>query len=403
MAQDETMTGHSLFAADRWQGASPLSVDAGLRWDRMTFRAAPGEVGQRTEHALSPRILVSWKPAEHSLWLVSGGVARHVDVTGSPPGASFASGSPEQFFLYDGPALNGGAGPDATDEVIQRALEWFVGAGGLGRTPLVLDRPESLAAGSGLLQTTHWTLGVDRQLGMESFARASVFHRTVSAEIPGVDRVDRRLTGITFQARYRVGIRAHAGATYTLAKVSTDDVEAGRVGVPYDPLTGDVRHRLRLWGRGQVLVSESLGLVTAALLYSIDSGESFGAVGLVDVGPDTVATYAFTSADAFRAEGLSRTDLAINWSRGVPGTVYGRLFVQFHVLNLLGSVRPIDPAAGVVVLTAATDPRFARFDPQAEAPLRGVHWDLAERWRDGVPRAAATMPRTIRLSLGVRF
>jgi hypothetical protein len=57
-----------------------------------------------------------------------------------------------------------------------------------------------------------------------------------------------------------------------------------------------------------------------------------------------------------------------------------------------------------VVQTAFTNPdRFLPFDPAVESPVRGVHWDIDSRWADFVGASSMSMPRTFRVSLGVRF
>jgi hypothetical protein len=54
-------------------------------------------------------------------------------------------------------------------------------------------------------------------------------------------------------------------------------------------------------------------------------------------------------------------------------------------------------------MTAADAPeRFSAFDPFAEVPVRGVHWDLAAE-PDPKTKFPPTFGRALRLQVGVEF
>ena len=77
-------------------------------------------------------------------------------------------------------------------------------------------------------------------------------------------------------------------------------------------------------------------------------------------------------------------------------------FVRPDVLNLFNEkgVTSVD----VSVLTARTAPAtYQRFNPITEKPVRGVNYDLASTFGKPTSGADYQLPRTFRVSAGVRF
>jgi hypothetical protein len=448
------VVGHSLFLADRWRWRGATTLAVGARWDRLDVTTGASGGRTWTEQAFSPRVSISWSPDPHSPWMVTGGLARYVDASVfSPFGVTFASPGTLRTYAYGGPAINSGV--TGTGEAVDLALASFFAGGGVSGAPLFALAAAPGDDAPGPTATTELTVGVDRRLGIASSVRADVFWRdfgripalavepgrtttdafgfAVDEARPVSDVFTRRHAGLAIQARYRLGIQAHLGASYALTRLwGNVDASLGPGGTvgesasayrAYSDAIGltdagdlrdDVRHRLRLWGHGDLLVSESIGTITGAIIQEFNSGSPYGAVGLIDVrpfvanpgfaNPPAAVPYAFTARDAFRGKPLSRTDLAVSWVRRMPGTVFGQMFVQVHALNLFDKTRPIDAASGAVVRTAFSDPdRFVPFDPAAGGAVRGVHWDFDPRWQDAQSAAATTLPRAFRLSFGVRF
>ena len=355
---------HGVFAGDRWQPTPSLSVDAGLRLDWFNLRTEAG-LADRVERTVSPRLMLAWTPAGDSAWVVSGGVDRTADALSSvaASGVPLAGGpGAVGLFAYGGPPVNDGGTEFDAQAAAGRALDWFFANGGTGRAPdLVL--PSSLVPPddvSLVATATTWTIGAHRTLGMATWVRADLFRVSTSGWAGA--RLDRRDTGVAVQARYRLGTRANFGGSYA---VSDGDETRDSVLLLPLPAVDDARHRLSGWAWFGVMEDEEdVGALDLTLLHTIDSGRPVvraGTPGGADV--------------AFVADPTWRTDLALSWWKRLPGTVYGRMFVQVHLLNLAGTVNPIDPAAGAV----------------------------GALWRDRAAAGAMTMPRTFRLSMGVKF
>jgi hypothetical protein len=238
---------------------------------------------------------------------------------------------------------------------------------------------------------------------------------------------------LAIQFHYRLGIQAVVGGLYTLSRSwGTDDVPsvvqepASSAAFAYreyfDPawaapggdLSDDRRHRLKFWGHMNVFENESRGTLGVGLLQSIESGQPYGLVSLIDAAPFVVnpgyrqaplaVPYYFTARDHFSSKSAIRTDVAATYTRILPGTVRTTLVVEFEVLNVFDKERLLRPETYVVARTAYTEPsRFAPFNPLADAPVQGVHWDLESLADPSDDDAGMTMPRAFRVSAGVRF
>jgi hypothetical protein len=56
------------------------------------------------------------------------------------------------------------------------------------------------------------------------------------------------------------------------------------------------------------------------------------------------------------------------------------------------------------VRTSVTHPaNYRTFDPFTTTPVQGVNWDLDPNFGTALGRLAYTSPRTLRLSVGIRF
>jgi hypothetical protein len=171
--------------------------------------------------------------------------------------------------------------------------------------------------------------------------------------------LSRDYTGGTFTGTYRFGRVLDVGANYTLSRAwgnyDAENVASGPVpfdyrypeykqeswNFPEGDLAVDQRHRARLW------VNYTPGYVpglTVSVLQAIESGVPYGAANAngVDARPyvtnpgnayltppsSTVTAYFFGPRDEFHTEGQRRTDLAVNYTRQVPGASRMQLFRQ---------------------------------------------------------------------------
>ena len=98
------------------------------------------------------------------------------------------------------------------------------------------------------------------------------------------------------------------------------------------------------------------------------------------------------------ARRITRTDLALTCTISISDA---EIFVRPEVLNLFNEQGVV--AVDRTVATARNSSRLRTFNPFTEDPVRGVHYDLASTF--GKPTSAADyqLPRTFRVSAGVRF
>ncbi len=265
----------------------------------------------------------------------------------------------------------------------------------------------------------------------------------------------RRYQGLSTQATYRFSSRVDAGATYTVSRawgnIDGENVPSGPLsgGVlnypeyiqeswayPTGDLAHDQRHRGRLWlNYGLPWVN---GL-TLSVLQALESGLPYYAGGLPIQGgnangidprpyvtnpgyvtppPGSATAYYYTARDAFRTEGLRRTDFAANYNYRVPGARGVQLFAQLQVINIFnhfqlcgcgatvfsngggGALNTIDRTTRTPVNAAAS---FAAFNPFTTTPVEGVNWAKGPNFGKALNRLAYTTPRMVRVTFGVRF
>jgi hypothetical protein len=89
---------------------------------------------------------------------------------------------------------------------------------------------------------------------------------------------------------------------------------------------------------------------------------------------------------------ITRTDLALNYGFTIGGV---QLFAQFDLLNFFNEQAQI---GGNTTIN-----QLQEFNPFTEEPVQGVHWDYGSRYREPTSEDHFQMPRTFRMSLGLRF
>jgi hypothetical protein len=151
------------------------------------------------------------------------------------------------------------------------------------------------------------------------------------------------------------------------------------------------------------------GDLTAAVLESYDSGLPYDAVGLIDprpyvqnpgyAEPPSTVLYFFTKPGSFRTDDITRTDLALTCSIRVFRNA--ELFVRPEVLNLFNEKGVV--SVDSTVLTAQNSSGLQRFNPFSNKPVRGVNYELAPTFGKPTSGADHQLPRTFRVSVGVRF
>jgi len=262
------------------------------------------------------------------------------------------------------------------------------------------------------------------------------------------ENLSRDYRGIQLQGRYRPLKRLSIGGNYTWSKlrgnvegetpsfatsldndpfINRPEYQDFEQNNPVGSLGADMRHRANVWvqydlptGTGHFNFS-LLERYHSALAYSaispidVRSGTSTGpANGVVNPGyvtaPSSV-TYYFSDRGGFRLDDIISTDLGVNWYapplRGVS------FFVEGDILNLFNAQGLEDPDfIDKTVLTrrqstclqTGTNERCLPFNPLAGAvPQEGVHWQKGPRFGQPISADAYQLPRTYRLSLGLKF
>ncbi len=447
----------AVFINDRWMANSHVSVDVGLRAERNQSHLSSDGSLVLLERTLSPRLFARWLLSERLPWTVNAGFARYTS-DAIDRETDDAVRAEIRGFNYFGPSINTGGTLVGTGSATATLFGWFNAVGGTALQPaLALTTPR---AGDAVTppHSDEWSAGVSRPLGQQGYARIDLTRRTYSGFAtrhvdrgarttdqfgrtldlvtkPPSDLLEQSYNALSLKTQYRFGHYADVDAQYTLSSLSGNtDTARGPAGLftgadlayaeyfnpswrlPVGNLPEDARHRFRMWAHSEVIANDSLGLLVVTLMHSVESGRPYGAAALVSVDsfvanpgylqPPSAVLYYFTARDAFRTERLSRTDLGLNYRRRLPGSVRGELLASLHILNVFNRIAVLHPEDLIRVRTAFTDPSLQRFNPFTDAPMRGVHWEMddsAARQSTANGQSATTLPRTIRLTVGIRF
>jgi outer membrane receptor protein involved in Fe transport len=258
------------------------------------------------------------------------------------------------------------------------------------------------------------------------------------------DNLERRYRGVLLQARWSPG-RLDLGTHYTWSKLrGNDDGESGTTGAvantdpslfypeyfnysrvaPIGYLQGDQRHRLRAWAGYRLPLGK--GSLEGTLMQSYDSGLPYSIAGAINLTRYTGAPanpgyasvpnglYYFSGRGELRTESIRSTDLALRYSVYVSAV---ELFAQGDLLNAFNNAAIFDAKLlSTTVSTAATSTALLPFDPAKQTPIQcpqgasaatctamGANYQLASNFGQPLNNLAYQTPRTVRVSLGVRF
>jgi hypothetical protein len=256
--------------------------------------------------------------------------------------------------------------------------------------------------------------------------------------------VQREYNALQLQARWS-GRRFDAGAHYTYATLrGNDEGESPTTGAvanldpalfypeffdyenaaPVGALPGDQRHRLRAWFGSSLDFGPAT--VSATLLHNFDSALSYSVAAPINLtrysgapaNPGYAAIpnglYYFSGRGSLRADDVHSTDLALRASIHT-GTI--EWFAQGDLLNAFNRDSIADPQRlGTTISTAANSTTFLPFNPATATPIEcprgaaaaictamGAHYQLAANFGEPLNDLAYQRPRTVRLSLGLRF
>jgi outer membrane receptor protein involved in Fe transport len=288
---------------------------------------------------------------------------------------------------------------------------------------------------------------IDTNTGIAVDSLGGRFDKSV---VENTNDLKRRYTGVTLSATYRPSARTDVGGNYTVSRLwgnfDGENLGSGPLptsafqypeyaqaswNYPEGDLSADQRHRSVVWANYGV---PKLNGLTVSVLETMASGLPYGAVGTVNVAPfvsnpgyltplsGTVnKSYYFTARDAFRTEASYRTDLSATYTYSLGlGAAPHRVdvFVQAVVVNLFNQFdlcgcgatsvfgnggADLSTRIGQAILTNSGTPSLAAFNPLTTVPVQGVNWNYGPGFGTATIKSAFTMPRTFRLSMGVRF
>jgi len=266
--------------------------------------------------------------------------------------------------------------------------------------------------------------------------------------IENTNDLKRRYASVTFAATYRMSARTDIGGNYTLSRLwgnfDGENLGSGPLAAsafqypeyaqaswnyPEGDLSADQRHRSAMWINYGV--PKVTGL-TVSMLETTASGLPYGAVGTINVAPFVTnpgylapltgtlnKSYYFTARDAFRTEDSYRTDLSATYTYALgAGRRRIDLFAQAVIVNLFNQFNlcgcgatsvfgnggaDVSTRIGQAVLTNSGTPSLSAFNPMTTVPVQGVNWNYGPSFGTATIKSAFTMPRTFRLSFGVRF
>lgn len=469
-ASDSFFVNDRLVLNDRW------SFNLGVRYDKNDAVSGDGKLQIADDDAFSPRVSAQYDLRGDGRFVASasygqyvGRLAEGVGNDGDPAGRS-ASFS----WNYSGPAMNTNVNtPTAdlipTEIVIQTIFDWFFANGGIDRrpfrTPPSVPGVESILDPNGLKSPNvkEYTLGFGMTLGTKGYARADYVFRNwddfyVSVVNQSTGKVtddfgttydqaivrndskvyDREYNGVQTQFQYRFTDAFTLGGTYTwsqlIGNVTGEDSGSGPLtGVaterpeyrqeswnyPMGYLTGDQRHRARLW------VSYDwptfLGDFNFSLLQNFDSGTRTSVDGTIDpsdyvenpgyIDVPTGISYFFGGRGNLSTDDITRTDFSLNYSYRFKNV---ELFIQPEILNLFNE-------KGIVsydeeVLTNSDVSYLAPFNPFTDTPIEcpqgapsSTCQEMGANFQKGVnfgkpdSEGDYQLPRTFRVSVGLRF
>jgi Carboxypeptidase regulatory-like domain len=454
---DDHLRTTSFFASDEWTAGTRWSGSVGARYDRDHAENADGS-GVARDARVTPRLALQFDPRGDGWGRFTASYAEYASkfADNIASNGQIAGSAATIDYAYRGPGINvsqlntpmaaaiaalfnyfnsqqGGTANTAANNLRvngQRVVPGYSAYfDGSLRMPYV--RELTLGYGSSLARHGYMRLDLIRRDWHDLYS-ASVTPSTERTKTPlglpvdlllitNSNQVTRQYRAAQFQARWNPR-PFDAGVFYTYSKLrGNDDGEtAAGAGPALDPsryyaevmnysqfapmgyLSGDQRHRLRMWG------GWTFGRMSASLLQTYDSGLPYSAVGQI-ARPQTApynavpaGTYFFSGRGAYRTDNISSTNLALRWSQPLVRGL--DLFVQGDLLNALNRHGIADSTkVSTSVTTAATSTALKTFDPFHDTPAAGTNYALAANFGQALNEQAYQTPRTVRFSMGVRF
>jgi outer membrane receptor protein involved in Fe transport len=454
---------NSLYLNDKWDFNNRWSFNLGLRYDANDGKDSAGATIS-DDSAISPRLGATFDILGDGRFRANATYSKYVSRIQEGVGGAAGGGNPSYFFYYyDGPQIGGvGSGLDSFG-VLEELFRWYLALGGTSNTSHLVGVtiPGLNTRFDGSLKSPNvdeFTLGLGAQIGRNGFVRVDYVDRTwndfynvttapndqIENPIIAGEFLDFKVTGNTndiertyqafqTQANYRLFNRLNLGLSYTYSEAKGNEIgeTAGSGPVASVPnsyreykafaqnnpvgfLPNDQTHRARAWASYDQSLG-FLGNLNISVLERFDSGVPYSASAIIDTRPfvtnpgyatpPSQITYFFSDRGEFRAENLTATDLALNWTIPVSRVSF---FVQGEIINLFNEQAVVTPGSGVTT--------FNSFNPFTETPrecpqgtasavcaAQGYHWRKNASFGNATGAASYQLPFTYRASVGLRF
>ncbi len=482
LSRGSDYTTRSVYLQDRWS-LKRFSFNLGVRYDKNDAIGGDGKLRIADDAAWSPRLAGHYDIFGNGRLIVNASYGHYVGrlAEGSANDADPAGRNASLQFNYRGPSINSNVNTPTsqlipTDQAIQMVFDWFFANCGHPenqefrcpfRTTPSIPGVDSVLDPNGLDSplVREFTFGLGAAIGTRGYARADLVlrnwdnfytsYRDISTGrtsdrfgtqydlsiIRSDDGIyDREYTGVHTQFSYRLLPRLNFGGTYAWSRlvgnVTGENTGSGplvgdgaeypeyleeRWNYPTGYLTGDQRHRARVWATYDL--PTPVGDFNISLLESFDSGTRTSVDGVIDsrpyvtnpgyLTPPASVSYFFGGRGNLKTDDVTRTDLAVNYRVKLFGTV--ELFLQPEVINLFNEQAVV--SFDEEVITAVDDStNFRAFNPFTESPVEcpqgtaaaecramGAHFQRGPNFGKPDSEGDYQTPRTFRVSVGVRF
>jgi len=461
--QGNKFTTNSAFINDKWDLNNKFSFNLGLRYDKNSGRNSAG-AKVADDSLVSPRLGVIYDTFGNGKLRFNASYSVYTAkiANGDIGDATSAAGSPSiLYWIYGGPSIQG----VNSQQALQQIFSWFNSVGGTSNTDFLAGGgtagistqiPRPLQSPS----VNEYTFGVGGNLSTNAFLRADYqyrdyknFYTTVTNSSTGqvfdplvglpldlsylVNSNDLKRTyqAVVLQGGWHALKHLNVGGNFTFSKqrgnIVGETANSGPVPTsgpqqypefqrfaqnnPVGYLPSDQRNKLRAWVTYD-LPFVHFGTLTVSGLQRYDSATPYSLVTSIDpvqsedcpqcvdptqysyLNPPHTVNYFFSGRGQNRFDNISQTDLSLNYF--VPVS-QAQLFVQGQVLNAFN-------AHGRVAFN--TDVNLLKpFNPFTETPVEGVNWEKGADFGKAQNPTTLTsqgdyqLPRTYRVSLGVRF
>jgi hypothetical protein len=477
LSQGSDFTTRSAYVNDHWTLNNHWTFNLGVRYDKNDAISGAHTFRISDDSAFSPRLAAHYDISGNGRLIVNASYGQYVGrlSEGAANDADPAGRNANLSWNYRGPSINNDVNVPTsqlipTDRAIKMIFDWFFANGGNDRRPFrtgtSIPGVDSILDAKGLKSplVNEWTVGAGTAIGTRGYARADVVFRkwdnfyTSYRNVEtgktkdqfgnqydlSIIRTDDNLYSRDYKAlqtqfNYRLFDRLNVGGTYTwsrlMGNVTGENTGSGPLvgedageypeyrraswNTPTGFLTGDQRHRARLWASYDL--PTPVGAFNFSLLENFDSGLRSSVDGAIDsrpyvtnpgyLTPPASVTYFFGGRGTLKSDDITRTDLAINYKVRLFGGL--ELFFQPEIINLFNEqgvesfneevLTAVDCPGGSSQSTGCPAGGLKAFNPFTETPVEGVNYLKGPGFGKPDSEGDFQTPRTYRFSVGLRF